>query len=270
MLEDGRSGRGHRGRASSRLSAPARSSARSRALEWGAGYARSRVATVRRAAGCPSCGCSSPSRWCACSEAFPRLEREIGVRPTSASVSWSEAMSRASRACWAVWFRNREAPRGSSSHSPASTQPNGASGSRCSCTPTSRVGRRPRGSWHSRSSARRHSSLPCRVARGPASSRSVLVLGYLAQAAGMGATAAVLLADGPPVAAYACCRARGDRGDRDPARAGRPDACRSRARRRSSRPPTSSLAGSRASACSSPRLSRESCSAFAARASSSR
>ena len=32
----------------------------------------------------------------------------------------------------------------------------------------------------------------------------VLVLGYLAQAAGMGATAAVLLADGPPIAAYAC------------------------------------------------------------------
>ena len=32
----------------------------------------------------------------------------------------------------------------------------------------------------------------------------VLVLGYIAQAAGMGATAAVLLADGPPVAAYAC------------------------------------------------------------------
>ena len=32
----------------------------------------------------------------------------------------------------------------------------------------------------------------------------VLVLGYLAQAAGMGATAAVLLADGPPLAAYAC------------------------------------------------------------------
>ena len=32
----------------------------------------------------------------------------------------------------------------------------------------------------------------------------VLVLGYLAQAAGMGATAAVLLSDGPPVAAYAC------------------------------------------------------------------
>jgi len=32
----------------------------------------------------------------------------------------------------------------------------------------------------------------------------VLVLGYIAQAVGMGATAAVLLADGPPVAAYAC------------------------------------------------------------------
>ena len=32
----------------------------------------------------------------------------------------------------------------------------------------------------------------------------VLVLGYLAQAAGMAMTAAVLLADGPPVAAYAC------------------------------------------------------------------
>ena len=32
----------------------------------------------------------------------------------------------------------------------------------------------------------------------------VLMLGYLAQAAGMAATAAVLLADGPPVAAYAC------------------------------------------------------------------
>lgn len=32
----------------------------------------------------------------------------------------------------------------------------------------------------------------------------VLVLGYLAQAAGMAATAAVLLSDGPPVAAYAC------------------------------------------------------------------
>ena len=32
----------------------------------------------------------------------------------------------------------------------------------------------------------------------------VLVLGYLAQAAGMAATAAVLLADGPPLAAYAC------------------------------------------------------------------
>ena len=32
----------------------------------------------------------------------------------------------------------------------------------------------------------------------------VLVLGYIAQAAAMGATAAVLLADGPPVAAYAC------------------------------------------------------------------
>ena len=32
----------------------------------------------------------------------------------------------------------------------------------------------------------------------------VLMLGYLAQAAGMTATAAVLLADGPPVAAYAC------------------------------------------------------------------
>jgi MFS family permease len=32
----------------------------------------------------------------------------------------------------------------------------------------------------------------------------VLVLGYLAQAAGMTATAGVLLADGPPVAAYAC------------------------------------------------------------------
>ena len=32
----------------------------------------------------------------------------------------------------------------------------------------------------------------------------VLVLGYLAQAAGMALTAAVLLADGPPLAAYAC------------------------------------------------------------------
>lgn len=32
----------------------------------------------------------------------------------------------------------------------------------------------------------------------------VLMLGYLAQAAGMGATAAVLLADGPPIGAYAC------------------------------------------------------------------
>ena len=32
----------------------------------------------------------------------------------------------------------------------------------------------------------------------------VLVLGYLAQAAGMAMTAAVLLADGPPLAAYAC------------------------------------------------------------------
>ena len=52
----------------------------------------------------------------------------------------------------------------------------------------------------------------------------VLVLGYLAQAAGMGATAAVLLADGPPVAAYACAARRGDRGDRDAARAGGPDA----------------------------------------------
>ena len=33
---------------------------------------------------------------------------------------------------------------------------------------------------------------------------SVLTLGYVAQAAGMAATAAVLLADGPPLAAYAC------------------------------------------------------------------
>ena len=32
----------------------------------------------------------------------------------------------------------------------------------------------------------------------------VLVLGYLAQATGMAMTAAVLLADGPPLAAYAC------------------------------------------------------------------
>ena len=61
----------------------------------------------------------------------------------------------------------------------------------------------------------------------------VLVLGYLAQAAGMATTAAVLLADGPPARRLRVRRARRDSRDGHASGAGRPDSRRSPGRRRS-------------------------------------